>query len=261
MELLAELAEVTVVRDGQTLLSLEHLSIAPGERLALLGPNGAGKSTLLLLLAGRLLPTTGQVDLLSHRLGRVDLRTLRARLGLVSSSLLRQLRPGLTALEVVVCGLDGALEPWWRTYDAAAWEAARSCLADVGLLDRAASPIGILSDGERQQVLVARTLIADPALLLLDEPAAGLDLGARERFLQRFDAVVEARADLGVVLVTHHVEELPTAMTHAALLRGGRLVTSGAIGTVLTADALSDCFGVDLELSERDGRFASRARR
>ncbi len=259
MSALAQVTDLSVVRQGRTILSVDALEVGSGDRWVLLGPNGSGKTTLLQVLAGRLVPTTGTVRLLDAELGRVDLRQLRSKLGLVSSGLSRQLRSELTALEVVVCGIDGALEPWWRTYDEQCYDAARAALDAVGMAALAGRALAGLSDGERQQVLVARALVAEPRLLLLDEPTAGLDLGARERFLQRFDDLVATAPALGTVTVTHHVEEIAASATHAALLRGGALVDQGPVEEVLTSDAISDCFGVAVHCTRVGGRFSCRA--
>ncbi len=175
--------DLSVVRDGRTILAIDDLAVGVGERWVVLGANGSGKTTFLTICAARLLPTSGTVDLLGERVGRVDLRQLRARIGLVSSALTRQLRTDLSALDVVIGGLDGSLEPWWRTTTTTEVDAARATLERVGVGALADHRLGALSDGERQQVLLARALFADPPLLLADEPSAGLDLGARERLL------------------------------------------------------------------------------
>jgi iron complex transport system ATP-binding protein len=259
MPLLASLRDVTVVRDDRTLLSVEALEIEAGSRWVLLGPNGSGKSTLLSIMAGRLWPTSGAVELLGHRLGRVDLRTLRARLGLMSSSLGKQLRASLSAHDVVVTGIDGALEPWWRQYEQADHNRAAQLLEELGVGDLGPRAFGVLSDGERAHVLLARVLMAEPELLCLDEPAAGLDLGARERLLARLRAVVAARRPGALVLVTHHLEEIPIGMTHAALLKEGQIVARGPIGSVLSSQAISETFEAAIEVTtHRDGRLSAR---
>lgn len=252
---------LTVVRDSRCILSVDHLAIAERDRWVLLGPNGSGKSTLLSVLAGRLWPTSGTVELLGERLGRVDLRELRPRLGLLSSSLARQLRPELRAHDVVVTGVDGALEPWWREYSAAEHAAADRLLVEVGAGHIITSTVGVLSDGERAKVLLARLLIAAPELLCLDEPAAGLDLGAREIFLDRLAQVFSQQSETPVVLVTHHLEEIPAGLTHAAVLRDGTLVAAGAVEDVITSEVISDAFGVDVVVERHEGqRFSARSR-
>lgn len=253
--------DVVVRRDGRAIVDLDGWRVEAGERWVVLGANGSGKTTVLTLCAARLLPSSGTVELLGHRVGAVDLRTLRGRIGLASSSLTRQLRSELTARDVVVGGIDGSLEPWWREATDDELAAATAALAAVGLTDPGRI-VGSLSDGERQQVLLARALIADPPLLLADEPSAGLDLGARERLLGRLDALAATRPQLGVVLVTHHVEEIPTSTTHALVLAKGRRLASGPVATVLTNDVVSEAYGLDLELHrDDDGRLRARARR
>ena len=258
-EVLFDVRDLLVVRQGRPILDLDHWTVAAGERWVLLGANGSGKSTLLTIAAGRLLPTSGEVHLLGHQVGRVDLRLLRSRVGLASSALTRQLRTDLTALEVVVGGIDGSLEPWWRTTTEDDEAIATEALKTVGVLNLASHRLGSLSDGERQQVLLARALLVDPPLLLVDEPSAGLDLGARERLLGRFDGLATSRPDRGVVLVTHHVEEIPASSTHALLLAQGRRLSSGPIEEVLTSDHLSECFKTNLLVTREDGRFHARS--
>lgn len=252
-------SNVLVTRQGRAILDLDHFVVESGERWVLLGPNGSGKSTLLTIAAGRLLPSSGEVALFGKRFGTVDLRSLRSSVGLASSALTRQLRTDLTALEVVLGGLDGSLEPWWRTTTNDDRAHGLAALERAGVAHLAARTLGGLSDGERQQVLLARALLVDPPLLLIDEPSAGLDLGARERLLHRFDALSAANPERGVVLVTHHVEEIPATSTHVLLLREGRRLASGPIAEVLTSNNLSSCFDFALEVLSHKGRFLARA--
>ena len=250
---------LTVVRDGRTILDVEALTIDEGQRWALLGPNGSGKTTLLNVIAGRLWPTSGDVWLLGHQLGHVDLRTLRGRLGLLSASVSKSLRPSLRAHDVVVTGLDGALEPWWREYAADDHQRADALLEEVGAGDLRDRPIGVVSEGERAQILLARTMMADPDLLCLDEPAAGLDLGARERLVTRLGRLMASDSPAPVVMVTHHLEELPAGLTHAAVLRAGLVLASGPVEEVVTSSTISDAFGVAIEVTPHDdGRFSAR---
>ena len=252
-------SSVLVTRQGRAILDLDHFVVKSGERWVLLGPNGSGKSTLLTIAAGRLLPSSGEVSLFGKRFGTVDLRSLRSSVGLASSALTRQLRTDLTALEVVLGGLDGSLEPWWRTTTNDDRAHGLAALERAGVAHLSARTLGGLSDGERQQVLLARALLVDPPLLLIDEPSAGLDLGARERLLHRFDALSAANPQRGVVLVTHHVEEIPATSTHVLLLREGRRLASGPIAEVLTSDNLSSCFDFALEVLSHKGRVLARA--
>ncbi|HMD45447.1 MAG TPA: ATP-binding cassette domain-containing protein [Acidimicrobiales bacterium] len=251
---------VAVVRGGRRLLDDVAWVVRRGERWVLLGPNGSGKTTLLQVAGARLWPTGGVVEILGHRLGRVDVRTLRGRVAVVSGAVIRQLRATLTAHEVVVTGRDGALEPWWHEYTSEEWGEADRLLDDAGTADLGDRAFGVISEGERQHVLLARALMSRPELLLLDEPAAGLDLGARERLVTQMGDLASAPDSAPIVLVTHHTEEIPAGITHAALIRQGRLLAAGTIGEILTSDAVSECFGVEVTVEQADGRWWSRAR-
>jgi iron complex transport system ATP-binding protein len=249
-----------VIRDGNALVEGVDWRIGSGERWVVLGPNGSGKTTLLAVAGARLWPTRGVVEVLGERLGRVDVRTLRSRVALVSGSVIRQLRPSLTAREVVVTGRNGALEPWWNTYSAEEWAEADRLLAESGSRDGFGwRAFGVISEGERQQVLLARALMSRPELLLLDEPAAGLDLGARERLVARLSTVARDPHTPPMVLVTHHVEEIPAGATHVLLLRRAQVAAQGPIDTVLTAAAVSDCFEVSVQVGHDDDRWWCRA--
>ncbi|MPY92045.1 MAG: ATP-binding cassette domain-containing protein [Acidimicrobiia bacterium] len=251
---------VRLVRDGRAILDGIDWEVHPGQSWALLGPNGSGKTTLLRIASLYLHPTEGEVEVLGERLGRVDVRRHRERIGLTSAALADQLRPTITALDVVVCALHAALEPWWHTYGDDDRRRARDQLARVGCEALADHPFGTLSSGERQRVLLARTLMAGPGLLLLDEPAAGLDLGGREELVATLDALSRDPAAPPVVLVTHHLEEIPSRFTHALLLREGRAVARGPIDEVLDATTLSRCFGLDLEVARQGGRWQAWSR-
>jgi iron complex transport system ATP-binding protein len=254
---------VAVRRDGKALIEDIDFSVGPGERWVVLGPNGAGKTTMLGVAGARVWPSSGEVEILGARLGRVDLRTLRGRVALVSASVVRQLRPAITAREVVVSGRFGALETWWHHYDEEDWARADQLLADVGLGGPGGAgqrAFGLISEGERQQVLLARALMAHPEVLLLDEPFAGLDLGARERLVTTLAALAQDPDTAPVVMVTHHVEEIPPGFTHAALMRAGRLIAAGPLEVVLGAESLSACFGVEVVLDRAEGRWSTRAR-
>jgi len=252
---------VAVVRDGVALLDDITWTVGPGERWALLGPNGSGKTTLLRVVGAGLWPTRGVVRILGETLGRVDMRELRKRITVVSASVGRTLRPAQPALDVVLTGRHAALETWWHEYTADDRARAAALLADAGFAGTAFGEraFGLLSEGERQQVLLARALMGDPELILMDEPAAGLDLGAREGLLARLARLAADPAVPPLVLVTHHLEEIPPGVTHAALLRRGRLVAAGPVGEVLTDVRVSDAFGVDVAVERRGGRWAARS--
>ena len=252
---------VRVVRNGRALLDDVSWEVGAGERWALLGPNGSGKTTLLKVVGSTLWPTSGTVEILGERLGRVDMRQLRQRIAVVSASVSRTLRPELPALDVVLTGRHAALETWWDEYSDDDRREAGALLADAGFGDEsfAGRPFGLLSEGERQQVLLARALMSSPELLLMDEPAAGLDLGARERLLEQLGALAADPAVPPLVLVTHHLEEIPPGVTHASLMRDGRMVASGAIDDVLTGAAVSEAFAVDVTVERRGGRWSARS--
>jgi iron complex transport system ATP-binding protein len=243
---------VGVRREGTIVLRDVDWLVRPGERWVILGPNGSGKTTLLTLAGARLWPSSGTVEVLGAR-------TLRPRISLVSGSVTRQLRADLTAREVVVSGRHGALETWWHTYSEADWARADHLLEESGFGAIGARPFGVISEGERQQVLLARALMAEPELLLLDEPAAGLDLGARERLVARLGALAADPGSPTTVLVTHHCEEIPRGFTHAGLVREGRLLAAGPLGEVVTSPLVSACFDLPVMVGTRDGRWWSRA--
>ena len=253
-----ELTGITVVVDGSKILGPLDWSVHPGERWAVIGPNGGGKSTLVKVASLMHHPSEGKVRVLGGELGRTDLRQLRARVGWASAALLDQLRPQLTANEIVRCGIHGALEPWWHRYSEAEIRRADELLERVGIPDFGHRRLSGLSSGERQRTLLARTLVNDPEVLLLDEPNAGLDMGGRE-------ALVEALDDLAgegppTVLITHHVEDIPSSTTHLLTLAGGRITACGPIDDLLDADLLSSLFGLEVELTRsRSGRWAARA--
>ncbi len=248
-------------------LALEHVCLERGhhrilddvswrvdarERWVVLGPNGSGKTTLIRIASLWLHPSSGEVWVLGERLGRVDVRRHRSRIGLASAGLAADLRPGLTAAEVVVTARHGALEPWWHAYDDADRARAAELLGRLGVGDRAGQAFGTLSSGERQRVLVARTLMTDPGLLLLDEPTAGLDVGGREELLVSMAVLAADPGTPPIVLVTHHLEEIPPGFTHGLLLREGRVLAAGPLGDVLSDERLGEAFGVPLRV-EHDG--------
>jgi iron complex transport system ATP-binding protein len=247
-------------RNGVPVLRGVDWRVRPGERWVILGPNGSGKTTLLQVAGARLWPTAGTVEILGSRLGTVDVRTLRPRVALVSGAVTRQLRADLAARDVVVSGRHAALETWWNSYTDEDWEKADRLLALGGVQELGDRPFGVISEGERQQVLLARALISDPELLLLDEPFAGLDLGARERLLVRLTSVAADPDSPPTVLVTHHCEEIPPGFTHAGLMSDGELVASGPLPEVVTSARVSACFGVLVTVGSTDGRWWSRAR-
>jgi iron complex transport system ATP-binding protein len=257
------LEHVWVVRDGTPLLDDISWVVGRPERWALLGPNGSGKTTLLKVAGSSLWPTRGVVEILGDRLGRVDMRQLRQRIAMVSASVSRTLRPELSALDVVLTGRHATLETWWHEYSEQDRDEARALLSEAGLgaAGFAERRFGLLSEGERQQLLLARALMGRPELLLMDEPAAGLDLGARERLLGRLASLASDPSVPPLVFVTHHLEEIPSGVTHAALLRGAQLLAAGPAEDVLTSAGVSEAFGVSVVVERRHGRWSARAAR
>jgi iron complex transport system ATP-binding protein len=255
----AVLATAASVRRGPvTVLSELSWSVGGDDRWVVLGPNGSGKTSLLSLLCGYLHPVAGTVEVLGQRLGRVDVRRLRERIGLSSAEVAKQLRPEVSAGEAVLAGRHGALETWWHEYPGPERERAAQLLAAGGLAERASHHFRTLSEGERQQVLLARALMAEPELVLLDEPNAGLDVGARERLLRRLTELAGSSGP-PMVLVTHHVEEIPEDFTHCLLLRSAQVVAAGPIEDVLDSASLSDCFGLRLRVVRHGRRYGCHA--
>ena len=246
---------VRLVRDGRAILDGIDWSVRRGERWAVLGPNGSGKSTLLRIASLYLHPSDGTIEVLGARLGTVDVRRHRTRIGLASAALADQVRPELKTQDIVMCALNAALEPWWHTYSDADRDLALTQLERLGCSSLAARPFGSCSSGERQRVLLARTLMTNPGLLLLDEPTAALDLGGREQLVSSLNTIAADPDAPPVVLVTHHVEEIPGAFTHALLLNDGRVQKAGRIDDVLTETNLSACFGLDVRLARQGGRW------
>lgn len=249
---------VSFVRDGRVILAPLDWTVLPGERWLVVGANGSGKSTLIRLAALYEHPSSGTVEVLGERLGSTDVRQLRRRIGYLSAALAADLRGELTCLDVVMTAKHAALEPWWHRYDADDEARATACLDRMGVAWTALRPLATLSSGEQQRVLLARTLMNEPGLILLDEPSARLDLGGRESLV---GALSELALDAGappMVLVTHHLDEVPPGITHVLMLRDGIVVARGPIERHLTAPSLSECFGLDLHLERRpDGRWAA----
>lgn len=251
------LSDVHLVEQGRDVLRGIDWAAARDERWVVLGPNGSGKTSLLRLLSFVRAPSRGSVTVLGDEYGTVDVRSARRRIGIASSALLQRLRATLSAHDVVVLGADAALEPWWSTYTDAQHERADALLELVGCAGHADQELATLSEGERKRVLVARVLMAEPELLLFDEPCAGLDLGGREALVAVL-AELAAAPDRPLVLVTHHLEEIPPGVTHALLLREGAVVTAGPLADTLTSASVSETFGVPVAVGEQAGRWYAR---
>jgi iron complex transport system ATP-binding protein len=258
-DLVVAIEEATVVRGGAELLKRVSWWVAANERWVLLGPNGAGKTTLLNLAGARLFPTRGQVRVLGETLGRVDVNELRTRIGLSTVALHDRIPPEEVVLDVVRTAAWGVVGAFREEYHRLDSDRARLLLDQMGVGALAGRTYGTLSEGERKRVQIARALMTDPELLLLDEPAAGLDLGGREDLVRRLGALAADRRAPALALVTHHVEEIPPGFVHALLLRAGTVVAQGPIRAVLTSENLSATFDAPLRVSFAEGRFSARA--
>ncbi|UWE08030.1 ABC transporter ATP-binding protein [Actinacidiphila bryophytorum] len=244
---------------GQVILDDIDWTVRTGQHWALLGANGAGKTTVLRLIGALMHPTTGTVDVLGHRLGRVDMRELRAHIGLVSSA--QKVPLDATAHTVVLTGHTGTVQPLWRKYDSEVRDRAAALLAELEIKDLADRAYGVCSGGQRARILVARALMADPSLLLLDEPFNALDLPSREDLIDAMHRLATTRAGLATITVTHHLEELSPAISHVLLLKEGRVLTSGPAELVLTGEWMTQCFGRPIEVSRHEGRWLARSGR
>jgi iron complex transport system ATP-binding protein len=257
----ADVHGLLVRRSGRAILGPLDLVIRAGERWAIIGANGSGKTTLLSALGMTLWPTAGTVDILGARYGRVDSRDLRRRIGLASSAVEAIFRDDLTPIDLVMTARHAATEPWWHVYTDADRDRARELLADFGIDGVGRHAYGTLSAGERRRTSIARALMPDPDLLLLDEPAASLDLGAREALLRDLSDLAARPRPEAIVLVTHHVEEIPAGFTHLLALRLGQAVAGGPIDRVLTGDVLTSTFDQPIRVDRHDGRAWARLER
>ncbi len=259
MVAVVDLAGVTIVRGGAVLLDDITLRVDEGDRWVVIGPNGAGKTTLLQVLAAQIHPSSGVAGLLGEVLGTVDVFELRPRIGITSAALAERIPRGERVHDVVVSASYAVVGRWREDYDELDHERADELLKQLEIDRLADRTFGTLSEGERKRVQIARALMTDPELLLLDEPAAGLDLAGREALVHTLGELARDPYAPASLLVTHHVEEIPAGITHALLLRGGRVVAAGPLTETLTDDRLSETFGLRLELSRSGGRFAARA--
>ena len=260
MAAVLDLVDVTVRRGDSVLLDRVSWTVEEDERWVVLGPNGAGKTTLLQIASAQLFPTQGSVDVLEERLGSVDVFELRPRIGLTSAALAERIPRHETVHDVVVSAAYGVLGRWREMYDDLDHDRAESLLRELGAKHLAPRTFGTLSEGERKRVQIARALMSDPELLLLDEPAAGLDLGGREDLVSTLSMLAYDPDSPATVLVSHHVEEIPPGFTHALMLRQGRVVAAGLLDQTITEQHLSATFGMPLTVSHEDGRWAARRR-
>jgi iron complex transport system ATP-binding protein len=255
-----ELRDVTYRRDGQEIIRGVSFTVTRGERWAMLGPNGAGKSTILGFCGAVSHPTSGTVHVLGSQLGRVELQALRRMIGHVNPR--HPLRSPLTVRDIVLTGLTGTIETTLRWQPTAAEsERADALISSLGLSAKAGQRWPVLSQGERGRVLIARALICEPRLLLLDEPSTCLDIAAREQLLESIDRLTQTHPDVATVLVTHHLEELPSSTTHALLLAAGRVIAAGPARAAVTTENVSAAFDHPIDVQFYDGRWVARAAR
>lgn len=253
------LNEISLVTDGVSILDGVDWLVRSDQRWIVIGPNGSGKTTLIRLAALWLHPSSGSVEVLGESLGRTDIRRLRRRVGFASAAMADLLRHNLAAIDAVMTAKNAALEPWWHSYDRSDRLRAQAALERVGCAGLASRRFGDLSSGERQRVLLARAMFVDPGVILLDEPNAGLDLAGREELVRTLADLALDATTPPIVLVTHHVEEIPEGFSHVLLLRQGRILAQGPLDETLSSETLSSCFGIAVTLERQFGRWTARA--
>ena len=260
MSAILELSDISVRRGDRVILGPLNWQVLEGERWVILGPNGAGKTTLLQICSSLIHPTTGEINILGEKLGKVDVFELRTRIGLTSSALVEQLPPEELVMDVVLTAAYAMLGRWQEKYDL--WDESRAMalLTALGVRELGERLFGSLSEGEKKRVQIARALMADPELLLLDEPASSLDLGGREDLLRRIESLSKDPLAPATVIVTHHIEEIPVGTTHALLLREGAVVAQGEVASVITDQNLTQAYGLAITVQTEGGRFFARAR-
>ena len=251
--------DVSVVRGGKKILGPTNFTVNEGERWVVLGPNGAGKTTLFQLAGTQIHPSQGSVSVLGETLGKVDVFELRPRIGLMTNGVLEFIPYEESALNVVMTSAYAIYGRWEEAYDL--WDESRAIglLTTLGVRDLADRTFGTLSDGEKKRALIARALMPNPELMLLDEPASGLDLGGREDLLKRLTALAADPTAPSTIMITHHIEEIPIGTTHALLLKEGETVAVGSITEVLTSENLSKAYGLQVTVVHEAGRYFARA--
>jgi iron complex transport system ATP-binding protein len=250
-----QLERVSVVRGGKTILDKIDWRVDSDQRWVIIGPNGAGKTTLLRVAAAQIHPSSGVAKILGQTLGAVNVFELRTRIGFASSAMAAQIPNSESVLDAVMTASYGITGRWKEVYEAPDEARARQVLGLWKLADMAERPFGTLSDGERKRVQIARAVMADPELMLLDEPVASLDLAAREQTIRLLGDFAKSDAAPAIAMVTHHLEEVPEGFTHAMLLNGGKIVAAGAIDKVITDAKVSEAFDFALRVEKRAGRF------
>ncbi|WP_292793663.1 ABC transporter ATP-binding protein [Microbacterium sp. UBA6633] len=259
MPIALELTDVVVRREGRNIIDHVTWQVSDDQRWVILGPNGAGKTTLLQLADTLMHPTSGTVTVLGETLGRADVFEIRPRIGFASTAMAKRIPRDETVLNTVLTAAYSVLGRWNESYEDIDERRALRVLGDWRLAHLADRTFGTLSDGEQKRVQIARAVMTDPELLLLDEPTASLDLGSREELLALLGGYASAPTTPAMLMVTHHVEEIPVGFTHVLLIRDGAVVAAGPIAETLTADALGETFGMPIALSSEDGRYSARA--
>ncbi|PCE14014.1 ABC transporter ATP-binding protein [Microbacterium sp. SZ1] len=254
-----EFTDVVVRREGRNIIDHVTWQVADDQRWVILGPNGAGKTTLLQLADTLMHPTSGTVTVLGETLGRTDVFEVRPRIGFASSAMAKRVPRDETVLNTVLTAAYSVLGRWNESYEDIDERRALRVLGDWRLDHLADRTFGTLSDGEQKRVQIARAVMTDPELLLLDEPTASLDLGSREELLALLSGYASSPTTPAMLMVTHHVEEIPVGFTHVLLIRDGSVVAAGPIAETLTAEALGETFGMPIALSSEDGRYSARA--
>lgn len=253
------LTDVTLRRGENQVLDGVTWSVAPADRWVIIGPNGAGKTSLITLCSARAHPTTGTVEILGEPLGETSTQELRIRIGLASAALADRIPPDETVRDLVMTAAYGVTRRWREEYETVDEIRADDLLSAFGMHAFADRTFATLSEGERKRVQIARALMTDPEVLLLDEPAAGLDLGGREELLGALTELAGDRRSPAMVMVTHHVEEIPAGFTHVLLLRDGKAVAQGRIADTLTSANLSATYGMPIQLFSQEGRWTARS--
>jgi len=254
-----QFTDVSVVRGGTVILDTVNWSVDDDQRWVILGPNGAGKTTTLQIAAAIAYPTTGRAEVLEEPLGATDVFELRPRIGFASTAMARKIPGAEKVIDVVMTAAYSVTGRWNEEYEEIDERRAQRVLSEWHLDHLADRKFGTLSDGEQKRVQIARAVMTDPEILLLDEPAASLDLGAREELLQLLGGYASEAASPAIIMVTHHVEEIPRGFTHVLLLANGKIVKAGPLAEALTTESLTETFGLNIELTETDGRYTARA--
>ena len=251
-----KLTSVSKMESGTKLLQNINWEVSSNENWVVLGPNGSGKTSLLNIASLNLHPSKGEVKIIDHVLGKTDLRLLKPKIGFMSTSLNYKFRFNIKTIEVVVTAITGAIEPWWDTFTPSDWERAHQLLENMGCGKKSDQLFGTLSTGEKQRVLLARALMPEPEILFLDEPTSGLDLRGREELLIALSNLANEEKSPPMILVTHHLEEIPVGFGHLLLLKNGETVALGKMQEIMTSENISECFSLNASVNNNAGRWS-----